>query len=578
MSKGCITKSINESDLYLSKEIEKSKIHFGKNTVINIIKNKKIDKIGAFSSIKKSGITTYDYPIILQKTENDNEFIKNSVKDVREIKHTKLDQETYQAAKDFATISGYDFTQNFYLKLIRKKQWVRVYVDNIKTFILYHHFKHENPQDTISLPLFNPSFSKRLYFDIDDNQIKGISVNNIIKQLEKDLGRSYYKEGKYSTGQKGAHLFYEFEHEIFEEGRQYLEKYYLEKYGYKIEANLKIMRLPWSKAYYKGAVDSNNNKIENAAHLVEVFRKGQSLPIPKFLKEHNKHGIALSKTRNFTPKEISIDELVISRGNRVKPMITLAFYAISKNYTLQQYSDLCYDKNDITNPSKDLSGRYSRKIIENIYNWAERNFNKDLSYYENDIVNNKKYKEFLNEDDFELSDKEYDVFKEILRYKDPFKNTKSLKIKKRQELDTLLMTEAIYSMFKYEEAHPSGNYKIKEFEPLNKGIPIALKTVELIAKKYDINNWKKIWKIVKSIFLKLIVLKNGYSYSYCNLRYAKHYILLSLNNILKSILQLYKKLNNFSGYKKYYYNICEQNLNINIIQIMCNSNLLRAGP
>lgn len=485
-----------------------------------------------------------------------------------------IDQEIYLAAKKLSLISGFDFTANHYL-LKTASAWIKIDVDNIKTSLLYRHLMHEI---TISLPIFNPTFTKKLFIDIDK---QNHNVNDIINRLKKDFGTPYYEEIKYTNNR--AHLYYEFNTPIFENAKKYLEKYYKEKYGYIIEANLKTLRLPWSKDYYKGAKDFEGTQIQHVNHLIDVFERSQLLEIPKFLKPFNKHGVAASKSRRAICNNVTNDA-PISGGNRVDGMIQLSLFAASRNYTLEQYSDLCYEKNDGT--SKDLASKNADEIISNCYIWGQENFNQ--GYTTTKLIGAQKPKEFLNVSEFEFNDKENDIFYKILKKIDPFHNTKYTKVKKRQEFDTLIMLEAIMSKFDYEASNPSTDYLEEDLAPLNDGIPIPIEIVKLLAEREGITNWKKIWKVVKSIFLESLQTKAGFEYSYCNIRYAIHYKVVSLLTILKNLLPLkttFKNIINHLTIKNsniilyYCYNICNQYYyNIFTQNMLMSMNLIRAGP
>lgn len=480
-----------------------------------------------------------------------------------------MNQETYEAAKEFPYVSGFDFRTDHYLKLQSSKNWRRVEVDNVQTLVLYNHFNHSH---TISLPLYTPSFSKTLVIDIDKQDI---SPNIILDQLEEDLGKAFYIERKNNTGNTGIHAYFEFKSEIFTQTKKYLENYYLAKYGYKIESNLQTIRLPFSKAYHKNARDNNNFEVNTPTKLVNLFgnRHLTPLEIPKFLKEVNKHGTVLPRIRlnNLSTFHAEQQSLISSYGNRIQPQLLTARLAVSENKSFEEFCYMCDDLHDGT--SKDMNGTSKYKILKKIYDWEVEHHNKDIEV----STVSAKPTEFLNKSEFAFDDEQFDIFNKILKH--------TTDLSKTQKFDALIMMEAIISIFDYNETNPTKNYEEALYQPLNNGVPIAMSTIKLIADKYQIKNYRKIWKTIKDIFLKPIELSNGYTYSYCNIRFAIHYMLLDLKNLLSTIYSgLNGKLisNNLLKYikkilisKNYWYNICCNINNNTPVPQIANNYLIR---
>lgn len=475
-----------------------------------------------------------------------------------------------EIVKKLAYVLGHDFTAKS-CKVKTRDGYIHKEIHNVTTMRLYNHLVHDK---TFSLPIHNPTFSNLLIFDINNNQPGGMPIERTIDQVKSDF-EFFYREEK--TNGKGAHLYCYCDTPIHENAKRYLVKHYKAK-GMLVETEWDYLRLPYSSDYRGGATDQNDQPIVSLEHLLAVFETKDSFPmkVPAFLKPFNQHGPVAQKYKNHNSSGISTDELIISRGERVEAMKVLGYYAIGENMSLEEYANLCDSKEDSSNPSRGLHCKDRDKIILSLYNWAADHYDKKFQREQN----TNKIKKFLNNSELPLSNENFDHIDFILRRGNYLSDIKSSKVKEKTIHDVQNMMEGILSMQDHHETNPSGEYKGK-FAVLNNGLAIAQSTVKLIAEDYGIKNWKRIWKIVKEVFLEPIALANGYFYSYCNIRHAIHYKISSIVSLFNSLIKkLYSKKS--SIVHSIYYNICRQvscNINSPFTKIMkVNSQQLRAGP
>jgi len=466
--------------------------------------------------------------------------------------NSSVNPDIWSVSKQFPYVSGYDFESKWYLKMTSPKKWIKIDTINITTKLLYEHF---NGDSIMSLPIFE--HTKTLMIDIDEQKYK-FTTTKIMQQLIDDIGQPFY----YEQSKKGhIHVYFEMKDYVSEAGKAYLEQYYCDKFGYTIEANLKVLRLPYSKEYKDNAYNGDLKRVKSASDLLKSFESKLTFqhPIPKFLKEHNKFGKVIE--RGTDSYEFTSEDLYYGFGTRHDAQIRIAFKSISNNLTYDEFCNECDYYNDGTSKDMKLNSFKKHKILKNVWDWANDHYKQaKVEKYESNKG------EYLNEIEFTFNDKEYDDVVRIVKYYyQKFEIGKLGGVKEKEFIsNVIIMLEEIYSKFEYHR-ESTKKYIDPQFDNLNKGPALSLVFIKMLADYHQIKNYKKVWYFIKAIgFLNKIVV-NGYSYSYKNIRYAIHYTLEKINNLIIIINNKYRYIKNFSSTAVYsFYKLCRQLINNNL--------------
>lgn len=450
---------------------------------------------------------------------------------------------------------GFDLTQKeIYRKSQKSRDYYNQKVSNISDLKLLEHL---SGKETYALPLLKQS--KYVLVDIDARSNKSMDTNTIVKLITNEgfLGKPFFIE--YSKKSKGYHLYYEFREYLSKDKVRAIEMFFKENYEAVIEIKIRgdRLRLPFSKSYdVYGVWDSNKVKELSFIECLDKFNSHEILPINKFLKKFLDPIIEVEKNsslKNHIKSTLSKREFHYGCGTRFNTQFKIGFHVLrlNKNATLDDYIEACEFWNDGTSKDMKKPEQQKLKMLEKQWVFIQDKF-EGSPYYDKESNENDWKTLYEDSNLYKIIDNEYSFdgedllkLKKIIKYHYQRLKIGKLKGKYQQRFveDCIKTLEFLYGSKNYRDLEEY-EYVEKEHKKLEKGVPFGNKLQKSVANHYNISNIRKVLLFLREInLLEDIVLDNGYSYSYKNIRFSIHFLLNSIYNLYYNLIYNIKKLN-----------------------------------
>lgn len=457
-----------------------------------------------------------------------------------------FDQNKYdvELLNNLARYSGLDFTQKSFAQLIDQDQriWRTVQTKNISQKKLY---KHLTGEYTIALPIY--PYSKYLIIDIDNrSQFKHTTAYDVLIELKRDFGEPDYLE--YSQDSKGYHVYYHMKDWVEKEAKLALENEYISR-GFIVEVigEGKKIRVPYSDQY-QTAWDRQGNSITSIEELHDNFEKvyncdsSYKTSIPAWLKKYNKKGKAIQKLRTSITQNTQYQQTqdrTYGCGTRHIEQINIGFNSIREKHTFEQFKEMCEYWNDGTSKDMKLPEYKKEKILKNVWEWCNKNYQETPEYEsgEGGIYDEYGNLVFLNSMEYSFSDYQYELLEKVFTHYYETYNIGKIggKLESTFIHNAIVLLEGIWSKTEYDKK-TQALYSQKEFKKLSNATLFNSELKKLMCDQLGIKNYRRMWSFLE-LTQSIKPAKIGkYSYSYKGNRFAKHYTVSRTSTIYNKYL------------------------------------------
>lgn len=402
--------------------------------------------------------------------------------------------------------------------------------------------------------------TKVYVIDIDlRSQYNELNLSYITQKVTEELGEGFFYEKSVKTN--GVHIWYRFDDYINSYQWMNFIAFMQSKYGIVIEVKASgtdTIKLPFSKEYTDFGYWNSKRKCINTVSYekgMDLILNAKSIIVPKELSKFKAIPVrAIYKDiEGSSPEKLenSLNSCRYGRGTRFNTQIKIGFLCKHLNYDYDQFEKECYRLHDGSSYDMTISSGYQITLmLKSIWEFVEANF--DDSHSSEKEGNNKFFDVLAHVTDEELiSDHDYAQLKQFIRiFYDGtrFGSQGSRKDKFLSDVEDVMHYLIGANIYRQER---KASYDLQKLKPLEKGIPFGQKLMNLISKKYQIKNIKRVVKFLEMIgFITLLKDQEGFSYSYKGYGYTKHYKIISIN----TIIILIKKFMSSKKSESYYIN------------------------
>lgn len=458
--------------------------------------------------------------------------------------------ELEEALKTFPIASGLDFTCKRWAKKNDENRNYTTKSSWFNTGLLHGHVKGDLVAALSPFPK-----SSVIYIDIDQrSQSSDVESSQVLDIVISELGNPFYVEHSPSTG--GYHLCYDFRYKIGTPVWKAVEKYFFEEYNVKVEfvTGQQVIRLPYSNSYREncGLYSSTEktrikDQCESFKEVVHLFRNRDISSLSPLLRMLNVRGEAPKIV--YENDEVTLEKTIAKgmvpysysygRGTRHIFQPLIAFQVLRCDGDFDDFVSSCKQLN-VTN-SKDMRQPeyYVTKMLESIWEWANKHFKSSLSgkipktshdEREKDLKHKKGPLGSFSEQNLNpISDSEKKEFIKALQKAYPrvykFRYGKT-SLRQDRILSALRLLEAMRNKKAYDKFRGKqySSERLSHFDKVD-AVLFDEKTLARCANAYALKNPKRLLSLLVSAeLIEPAADKDGWLYSYAGERFGRHWL------------------------------------------------------